>query len=178
MSQIAAVLLIPAEGDPHGLLAFGLGGSAPPTAHSGVTPARVHEECLDCDSGDHYHERDDNDEDDYGWHTHCDECGERWPCPKAGKVESPRVERWALIPTLKVHEHYFVLRPKALVLAWDGEPVAEGLDRAARCLARHHTGGSNVAPALDIVHEHLFYEACRVLGTIVLLDANGKEITP
>ena len=80
----------------------------------------------------------------------------------------------------------------ALVLAWDGKPVAEGMDRAARCweavteeymregvvmetgrgLGAYNLWWCRLVDAINLAHE------CRDhgLGTAVLLDADGKEI--
>ena len=84
MSKVHAVLLVPAEGAPHGLLREGPCGARPPMAVR-WHPDVLHTMPLDGE-----------------WH----EGG------APGKAD----------------------RITALVLAWNGEPVAEGMDRLARCL--------------------------------------------
>ena len=64
--------------------------------------------------------------------------------------------------------------PNALVLAWGGKPVAEGLDRFARCV------GARIEDC-DVLDPfwHLDAERHGVAdGTLVLLDADGHEVTP
>jgi len=59
----------------------------------------------------------------------------------------------------------------ALVLAWDGEPVAGGLDRASRVCGR----GPWLAQGFEMV---LYYKAkWEAIGTLVLLDAEGREVS-
>ena len=79
MSKIHAVLLVPEEGDPHGLLREGPCGARPPMAWQNA------------------------------------EC------------------RWFPLPHLSYDAALLGLEwQRALVLAWDGEPVVEGLDRLSR----------------------------------------------
>ena len=90
-----AILLVPTEGDPHGLLKWGLCGARPPVAWHGVCPhhgpvGAWREDCL------------------HGI------CCTTW----GGPTRCPR----------------HVLKKQALVLAWEGQSIPEGLDRAMRRL--------------------------------------------
>ena len=67
----------------------------------------------------------------------------------------------------------------ALVLAWDGEPVPEGVDRLARAgwwADRHQKIHDVVRDLLRGNRRHL--RLIRSKGTLVLLDAEGREVTP
>jgi len=118
MPDIRAVLLVPEEGDPYGLLREGPCGARPPIAVDFGSPV--------------------------GW---------------LGGIHKPG-------------GFLRVLR-RALVLAWDGEVVPEGMDRMVRALgwpAFAQCGSPEIMwwtwrPFID----HL--------GTIVLLDADGREVT-
>ena len=116
MSKVHAVLLVPAEGDPHGLLREGPCGARPPMA--------------------------------FLWRA---------------------VGRW-----LAMSPGDETIAPRALVLAWGGEPVAEGLDRLARCLGWEPPGdGIDVEEMLDLWLSGLRTKT----GTLVLLDAEGREVS-
>ena len=81
---------------------------------------------------------------------------------------------------------------RALVIAWDGEPVAEGADRLARmpgmeskaANAEGWPDGTIRAPAWLTHGDGLAYLAhwlpsmAAHLGTIILLDEHGREATP
>lgn len=58
----------------------------------------------------------------------------------------------------------------ALVLFWDGKPVAEGMDRAARVDPHYRGEAWASSRALGRVMEWIGY------GTVVLLDAEGREV--
>ncbi len=64
----------------------------------------------------------------------------------------------------------------ALVLAWEGAPVPEGSDRAARC--------ADVVPSallnriLSVLEGYPMPRAVADLGTLLYLDAEGREVTP
>jgi len=120
--KVYAVLLVPAEGDPHGLLREGMCGARPPLA----------------------------------WMN-----GPRW------------VFGWA---SERAHV-------RALVLAWGGKPVPEGLDRA--------TAAATATPQWWVDHPALSdrrwhtHEIVEWVGpalaalcgcTLVLLDADGREV--
>ncbi len=137
MSEIKAILLIPAKGDPHNLLKEGPCGARPPTAAFWM-----------CRQGHQEHGT---------W------MGIAGGCPHP--------------------DHEGRLRPlrigtglSALVLAWDGQPVAEGLDRANRvwvgrwCGLLHEWTMGNVREYGAAVVIHLGG------GTLVLLDAEGREV--
>lgn len=61
---------------------------------------------------------------------------------------------------------------RALVLAWNGKPVADGLDRLSRAVGWNplDTNQINWWPMEDIAL------AASKFGTVVLLDAEGQEI--
>jgi len=63
----------------------------------------------------------------------------------------------------------------ALVLAWDGKPVAEGLDRLSRAIRGHGwlMQGEDSAPAKVGTWA---LSVARDTGTLVLLDADGLEV--
>ena len=129
MPKIKAILLVPSEGDPHGLLREGPCGARPPMAVEGS------ESWSACP-----------------WYPEC------------GAIRA------------------------SLVLAWDGKPVREGCDRAdwtgVESPEPHHSvrdTWATVFPLMDhpedtdITVDDL-RRLCAELGTIVLLDADGKEI--
>jgi len=64
----------------------------------------------------------------------------------------------------------------ALVLAWDGEPVAEGLDRLSRAIRGHGwlMQMEDSAPAKVATWA---LSVARGTGTLVLLDADGREVS-
>lgn len=61
---------------------------------------------------------------------------------------------------------------RALVLAWDGEPVAEGLDRLCRRMEWdvYPRGWASIPAVLSWLDGD-------APGTLVLLDADGREVT-
>lgn len=65
------------------------------------------------------------------------------------------------------------LPPDALVLAWNGEPVVEGMDRATRLHRGRPWTGHTMQGVLDLV-ERVFPK----FGTLILLDHSGNEVTP
>lgn len=138
----AAVLLVPAEGDPLGLLAEGPCGARPPVAH-------------------------------------------RYGLPRLMLAPDARV-RW-----LGAHERIRgVPAERALVLAWDGKPVVEGIDRLARLTpstlaAEEWPDGYARAPAWlthsgSLPHIVKFLprllEANGIGATLVLLDPTGAVL--
>ena len=129
MPDIKAILLKPAEGDPHGLLKEGPCGARPPTAY---------------------------------WYKRA----------------------WAPCTAKAAHSHD---KRRALVLAWGGKPVREGCYRAADASGYAPSAVSGAiecalvyAPMNYPDDTHLTVDdlrrLCSELGTIVLLDADGKEI--
>ena len=121
--KINAVLLVPADGDPNGLLREGPCGGRPPTAYTTWVDGksdgqwRANDDSMDIEPGD------------------------------------------------------------ALVLAWDGEPVAEGLDRLYRALhgsgcCVHFRSPAAVSAALGWSQDAL--RGC----ALVHLDSDGREVTP
>ena len=151
-NDIHAVLLIPAEGDPRGLLHEGPCGARPPRAVQRTDSRVVHEESWDdttCPC------------------ALCSACGQPWPCEAPGRVEREEDVRW-------VAANRSPLPPTALVLAWEGRVVTEGLDRA-----RHRGVGQHESPySTPLADLPRIVGAWRrdgePLGTIVLLDAEGK----
>jgi hypothetical protein len=132
VSEIKTVLLVPTEGDPHGLLKEGPCGARPPTAAFWM-----------CRQGHQEHGT---------W------MGIAGGCPHP--------------------DHEGRLRPlrigtglSALVLAWDGKPVAEGMDRAARVDPHYRGEAWASARNLGQEMERLKY------GTLVLIDAEGREVS-
>jgi len=156
MGEVHAVLLVPHQGDRSGLLADGLCGARPPM----LMEWRCYRDgCL------------------YNWWEYRAP-GAAPVCAECGDWESVRLVR------------------KALVLAWDGKLAAEGMDRLD--WAQHRGAGwpgrgrtANFTPHHPLVPESLWrtYEcgwlACHGgdhkgrpgLGTLVLLDADGREVT-
>lgn len=124
---IKAILLIPTEGDPHGLLAEGPCGARPPRAISGHL----------CGYEEH---RAWKSPEDYEYHSDCYMC--------SGKA--------------------------ALVLAWGGNPVREGCYRVAH--ANDVTPSAVPSVIKCALEGDPILRSIAELGTIVLLDAEGKEI--
>jgi len=63
----------------------------------------------------------------------------------------------------------------ALVLAWDGEPVAEGLDRAGRRAQGFSCPYNDAQLSIAVVLR--FRAMWETLGALILLDADGREVT-
>ena len=120
---VHAILLVPAEGDPLGLLAEGPCGARPPVA----------------------------------WNGHNNGAPDVW-WPHPGTPGTARYD------TL------------ALVLAWDGKPVPEGLDRLERCSGRTRNAEAWVSHAMA----GRSWGAHRLgeWGRLVRLDADGHEVSP
>lgn len=116
MSEIKAVLLIPAKGDPHGLLKEGPCGARPPMAT---------------------------------WHT--------------------QRKTTACIPESGVHSQTV----RCLVLAWDGEPVAE----AQPYIERAGIDYALLAPFVAYALKGMDIGQGPWPGTLVLLDAEGREVS-
>ena len=148
MSKVKAVLLVPEEGDPHELLREGPCGARPPLAIRWTYPRVVLE-------GNRF-------ADPTLPGEVCEACGQQWPCDTPGKVESEGHVR--LKPC---NRHSTVAH--ALVLRWGGKPVAEGMDRAARVDPHYRSEAWASSRALG---RELGY------GTLVLLDAEGREAAP
>ena len=122
MPEIKAILLVPAEGDPNGLLKEGPCGARPPFA--------------------------------VRWMSRSISLIPEWRAGPSGGLRGSN--------------------PRALVLAWDGKTVREGCYRAADALDH---APSAVPGAIECALEDgLILHSIAELGTIVLLDADGKEI--
>lgn len=181
MGDVSAVLIIPAEGDPHSLLASGVCGARPPMA--AMT--------------------------DGAWHSvsrspppKCRLCSRvlsigsagggqvAWVCAGGDWRNGP----WQAFDDQPdrdlADQHYSASRTvratalgrgEALVLAWAGEPVAEGCFRIW-----HNTDATDFDSGAHALLSLLFDPTPRDiaamvgawdLGTVVLLDADGLEIT-
>ncbi len=125
MSEPAAILIVPAEGDPHGLLREGPCGATAPVAGRRW-----------------WRERDANDE--------------------LGPVQYGSWEAGQAYPG-----HHDA---RALVIAWNGEPVVEGIDRLCRAAALELPGDG-----IDIAELHWWLTDCESAGRLVLLDEDGHE---
>lgn len=140
---VRAVLLVPAEGDPHGLLREGPCRARPPMAWAC-------DWCLKRSS-------------------HARACGLHWNAATAERCGCcDKRSAWS--------------EQRALVLAWDGKPVAEGLDRARRIFAEYLGNGRwqcrvplEMSDAMGVARNVCDPEHCNG-GTLVLLDGDGREI--
>ena len=164
------ILFSPAPAYRDALFAHGRGGSRPPTAchHGAVT--EHHERCLDCDarSYDHRHDID-----------HCTVCGEDWPCEHAGEVSEHRPEHWS------EGNGESWQRPDALMLAWGGLPVSEGVDRLrGLCLAMPYTDiEETLARACPDEARGVLFQAWRMgfrcqmfnMGTVVVVTSPESD---
>ena len=157
MSKVHAVLLVPEKGDPHGLLAHGPCGARPPLAIRWTYPRVVHEgngyadPTIPCEV--------------------CKACGQQWPCDTPGRVESEGHVRWK-----PCNRHSTVAH--ALVLAWGGETVPEGIQRSVRAAKSRAWVEYLVGCALGRWADDVDGLSDPDLpGTLVLLDAEGREVS-
>ena len=161
-SEIKHILLEPEEGDPHGLLKEGSCGSRPPMARKFGLPRLMH-------TSNEFADPTYNGE-------KCVACGQPWPCDTPGEVEQVADEKWVPWP-------HAVSSPCALVLAWDGEPVAEGIfsvwyqqdDTGTEVLGSWLYDGRTMAELARSIA--MRRRDGRALGTLVLLDAEGREVS-
>jgi hypothetical protein len=122
MTDIKGILLVPEEGDPHGLLKLGPCGARPPMA--------------------------------FVW--------------KPSYLRLPQPEgRWIAWSTT------WPKPGEALVLAWDGEPVAEGMDRWRRMTDCWPSLRFEMKKVLSEVRA-LCAESPGKYGTLVLIDTDGQ----
>lgn len=159
MTTISAILLIPADGDAHGLLRDGPCGARPPTVmHPNL---QAWDECA----------------------PNFAHCPAGSPCSGLNGRER---DKCIDIGACRGHGPR-----RALVLAWDGDIVPDGCDRADWCRASArgsaHTPGRDTAYlVLGVLgrtmrlrdHTSVLADFVADLGTIVLLDADGREVTP
>ena len=120
MAEITTILLVPAEGDPKGLLAEGLWGARPPVAVR---------------------------------------AGGKW-VPITQVVCQP----WSMFN--------WEDGSRALVLAYDGKPVPEGLDRVLRAHGAHPRHDYSDIGALA----HAKAAGAARMGTLICLDSDGNEV--
>jgi hypothetical protein len=102
----------------------------------------------------------------------CVACDQPWPCDTPSKVESKGHVRWQ-----PGNRHTTVA--DALVLAWGGKPVPEGMERLGRPPARCGVGWVREVVGVHLGTHPDDSDALTdpdLPGTIVLIDANGKEI--
>lgn len=150
------VLLVPESGDPHGLLADGPCGARPPMVVRRTYPRVVHE-------GNRY-------ADPTFPGEKCVACGQPWPCDTPGRVESEGHVRW-------VPANRHTARGDALVLAWGGKPVPEGIERSVRAAKSRAWVEYLVGCALGRLTDDVDGLSDPDLpGTLVLLDAEGREV--
>lgn len=92
---------------------------------------------------------------------------------------------WAPCTARAAHSHD---KRRALVLAWDGKPVREGCDRADWadiCSLQLHSPDRDTWATVYALMDHPedthvtvddLRRLCSELGTIILLDAEGREV--
>ena len=152
MSKPHAILLVPTEEFRSQLLGEGPCGARPPTAFRRTYARVVHVGNRFADPT-------------ISWEVCC-ACDEPWPCPTPGKVESEGFIRWK-----PGNRHTTVADADALVLKWGGEPVAEGMDRAARMHPEYTGAAWASSRSLGREMERLGY------GRTVEIDAEGREVS-
>ena len=144
-SDIRGILLVPAEGDPYGLLQEGPCGARPPMAgkHDG-----------------HWYEYESDgalglvvEEPDGHWVGTYAVAGSRSRGSSGGEPDA-----------------------RALVLAWNGKPVAEGLDRTYRCAGHHGAGSDGHNPFMDLLAQRGEWLASSMGCTVIRIDAEGREV--
>jgi hypothetical protein len=70
--------------------------------------------------------------------------------------------------------------PHALVLAWEGEVVTEGMDRLYRCLGANPEARTVWPSPHTILQAYNAYRGSQPHpwgGTLICIDAEGKEVT-
>ena len=153
-SEIFGVLLVPAEGDPLGLLAEGPCGARPPTVGLRTRDEVRHQSnewadpTVPCEI--------------------CTACGQVWPCDTPGVVARPAERHWIAA---------YVGHHRALVLAWDRAVVKEGVDRLHRA-TREGVDDEGVRYLLDPLPHDPEYPTEVRGGTLVWVDAAGQEMVP
>jgi hypothetical protein len=152
MSEIRHILLVPAEGDPHLLLKEGSCGARPPKARRLIQPRLMHASNGFADPT-------------YNGEK-CVACGQPWPCDTPGEVEQVADAKWVPWP-------HAVSSPCALVLAWDGEPVAE----VQPYIERAGIDYALLAPFVTYALKGMDIGQGPWPGTLVLVDAEGQEVS-
>lgn len=159
MGEVVAVLLVPEKGDPLGLLDMAAGWCRPPTAEFTWDPVDW-EAYIDArDKPDNFSTHED-------WLARCQSlCIRRWREPEGDG--SPGI--WA--PD-KDRE--------ALMLAWGGEVLPDGCDRARSRRRPDAPWSPRTCAELLLCggDVELWSRPLRDLGTILLIDADGREVAP
>jgi len=100
----------------------------------------------------------------------------------AVKVDDLWVDPWKDPVDVRTRHTLKHLLPRALVLAWDGEPVREAQPYMAR--GPHRQVATPLKGVLRVQHRssrqrHIEWlrESTAGLGTLVLLDADGREVS-
>jgi hypothetical protein len=152
MTDIHAVLLIPTEGDPHGLLREGPCGARPPIARHFPRWEALHEESW---------------ADPTCPVALCGACRQPWPCETPGDVEIRRLAHWKPWPHSLTHDC-------ALVLTWGGVILWQGTTVLA------HKGGVDLGllHRFLVAAQHGMTVDGPWPGTLVLLDSHGREEAP
>jgi len=145
-SDVRAVLLAPAEGDPLKLLAGGPCGARPPIATQ-----------WECQWGH-----------PYDWCASGPTEGEV-PCAHPDHPDHPTAPK----PLGVFRRH------RALVLAWDGELVDEGIDRACRHSPKRYQDGGITTQVVRLLMDGRRRpgRSLTALGSVVLLDADGRRLS-
>ena len=152
MTTIAAVLLVPEEGDPYGLLKRGPLGQRPPTYIVPFEPVADRTE-IDVAGSDPI-----------------------WRCPHCYECVSYYYSKEQAVERIV---HQWTCRLRALALAWNGEPIADGLVRVLllldtiamlrRVCRDLMTGGEHAKAARETWGQ---------LGALILLDEKNNEVDP
>lgn len=117
---------------------------------------------------------------------HCGVCGARPPMAQFDHF----LHEWTPLDEKGRRWMADSAQPKALVLAYKGKPVREGVDRAQA--VRDEAVGAQRDGGIHFYVERLFIDqlnpdifstdhimkACGSLGAIVCVDSDGKEIAP
>lgn len=167
-----ALLLVPTDGDPHGLLAEGPCGARPPMAFRVMDQCHTQVEHYPCDE-----EWGCPEDCDHQPVSRCDWCGEPWPCPEAGAVAKPGHWRSVSWPTGRAAS----FKGESLVLAWDGVVFPAGWHRAAEVaggsVGHIYWSAMGVSGASVAFFEQAAEQLAADLGArLVRLDAEGQEL--
>jgi len=180
MIEVHAVLLIPEAGDPHGLLREGPCGARVPTAYE-----REEWRMVPPPKGQGYGRKPKVESLGFQWHPgklnrfNTRPYGKDCDCDDGGWNEIKSAGLFC--GRCRGVRREWVYGREALVLAWDGKPVVEGLDRLGRAWMEHQN--------LDRVWSQCFESVVDLLPcakaapewagcTLVLLNAQHQEVHP